>query len=176
MVIQSSGDIQVPSYGGADQIVPAISNVPDIQPGHQVVILSGPQYTIPSKISVGVSPVNCPGIVSGGCHECSSPAEVAPDNQTTNLQTLSVSDEQLKIDAINEYIQENDLDWLAGKTSVSNLTDEAFQQMLGAKPPEDGIMSIQSQPLPELSIESLPDNKCVGIRDSGGGMTDAIRF
>ena len=50
---------------------------------------------------------------------------------------LSPEAEQARIDGINRYIEENGYSWTAGPTSVSRLTDEEFQRLLGLRLPPD---------------------------------------
>ena len=55
----------------------------------------------------------------------------------TSLAGLSAEAEQAKIDRINQIIDENGYAWTAGRTSVSALTDEEFDRLLGLRLPPD---------------------------------------
>lgn len=50
---------------------------------------------------------------------------------------LSPEAEQARIDRINRHIEKEGYSWTAGRTSVSRLTDEEFQRLLGLRLPPD---------------------------------------
>jgi C1A family cysteine protease len=57
--------------------------------------------------------------------------------QATAWAGLSPLEEEARIDSINRYIEANGYGWTAGHTSVSGLTDEEFNRLLGLRLPPD---------------------------------------
>ncbi|PKL59828.1 MAG: hypothetical protein CVV33_05830, partial [Methanomicrobiales archaeon HGW-Methanomicrobiales-4] len=76
----------------------------------------------------------------------SEPARIAP------------GEEAKKIAEIQANISREDGDWVAGHTSVSNLTPEAFNRLLGAEPPVEMLAMNNSLMLPTLAVAALPSS------------------
>jgi C1A family cysteine protease len=57
--------------------------------------------------------------------------------QTCVFAELSPEAEQAKIDRLNQHIEDKGYSWTAGRTSVSRLTEEEFQRLLGLRLPPD---------------------------------------
>ena len=99
----------------------------------------------------------------GGTNE--SVTETAPAH-------ITESEETGKIALINANISKEGRDWVAGHTSVSNLTPEAFNRLLGANPPA-GVQETRSISLPNVSAQALPSS--FTWQSNGGDYTTPIR-
>lgn len=106
-----------------------------------------------------------------GCRNCSQ------DNITTKGITTedSISSEAVnaRVAETQEYIKLHHMNWTAGITSVSNLSPEAYQRLLGAVPQDVPGAVVQPDKSLMISIEGLPST--FDWRNNGGDWTTPIR-
>ncbi|MFH0968337.1 MAG: C1 family peptidase [Methanobacteriota archaeon] len=86
---------------------------------------------------------------------------------------IAQGEEAKKIAEIQANISREDRDWVAGHTSVSNLTSEAFNRLLGAEPPEEMFELNNTPALPTFPAASLPSS--FTWQSNGGDYTTPIR-
>ncbi|PWR70353.1 C1 family peptidase [Methanospirillum lacunae] len=95
------------------------------------------------------------------------------------MPRISQNEETEKIDAINKNITRERRDWVAGHTSVSNLTPKAFNQLLGFKLPAElnntfsSNLTVSTEAADDVSFSSLPSS--FTWRDNGGDYTTPVR-
>ncbi len=145
-----------------------VGSRPGIQPALAPTFTGG---SIPGASSGLLSPVRGPDTVSQRCSICGA----GIDNQSESLSGqvhIAADEESQKIAKIQANITLEGGDWIAGHTSVSNLTPEAFNKLLGAVPPV-GIQESAILPLPNISTQSLPAS--FTWQSNGGDYTTPIR-
>ncbi|WP_146199647.1 C1 family peptidase [Methanospirillum stamsii] len=125
-----------------------------------------PSRTDPVKTGISeINPVN-----TTNCETCVDSVRTEEELSTENLMSIDAVNQE--IEDINEYIDQHDMNWTAGITSVSYFSDEAYEQLLGAVPQEipGAVMQIASTP---VDIQSLPAS--FDWRNNGGDWTTPIR-
>ena len=152
----------------SSSISPGLHSAPVVPQGGYISPAPPPQASIYRVISPSSSAI----VTTNRCTECNESDNTADIQIAERSQYLSVNEEDAEISRINKYIKDNRLDWKAGKTSISNLTPESFQKMLGYKPPESVPPDKQS-PEPEMMIASLPDS--FSWRSNNGDWTTPVK-
>ncbi|HWQ65429.1 MAG TPA: C1 family peptidase [Methanospirillum sp.] len=158
--------MQAPLISGDDNAL--IGGRPIVQPLFTRIT---PSPSPPGASSGQLSLVQRPISGNRRCTTC----ETAGSNKSAgqpDLARISADEELRNIAYINANISREGGDWVAGHTSVSNLTPDAFDRLLGAVPPT-GVMTALSLPLPEISAEALPSS--FSWKSNGGDYTTPIR-
>jgi C1A family cysteine protease len=93
------------------------------------------------------------------------------------MPRISQDEETEKIAALNRNITREGRGWVAGHTSVSNLTPKAFNQLLGFELSSElnntSVSNVSIETVDEVSISSLPSS--FTWRDNGGDYTTPVR-
>lgn len=112
----------------------------------------------------------CSSVQGSACTSCTSNA--VPDRTS---RRISRADEDEKIKKANDYIKNHDLSWTAGKTSVSDLTPEAYSALLGLKhPPKGTVLPVAKfAPSGPVAKGALPAS--FDWRNNGGDWTTPIK-
>lgn len=111
----------------------------------------------PNSLSY-IGHVQAPVQVSGSCTSCSGENDTgsASDLIESGSDKISKSAELAKIDSINAIIKKNGLEWTAGETSVSRLTPEAYQRLLGYNASMMGHDPEHEKSAISPSVKSIP--------------------
>ena len=111
------------------------------------------------------------------CANCTNNSELY--SSWDKMPRISQNEETQKIDAININITREGRDWVAGHTSVSNLTPKAFNQLLGFQLPSElnntsfSTSNVSAEAADEVSISSLPSS--FTWQNNGGDYTTPVR-
>jgi C1A family cysteine protease len=142
---------------------------PEVQPAIGPSLPNGGAPGVSSGI---ISPVHEP---ISGVERCPACSTGDPNLSTTGPESTRItqSQEEEIIAQIQENISRENRDWIAGHTSVSNLTPEAFNRLLGAVPPAEISEISTTQSLPPLSATALPSS--FSWRSNGGDYTTPVR-
>lgn len=111
------------------------------------------------------------------CANCTNSSELY--TSWDKMPRISQNEETQKIDSINQNITREGRNWVAGHTSVSNLTPKAFNQLLGFQLPPDlnntsfSTSNVSTEAADEVSISSLPSS--FTWQNNGGDYTTPVR-
>ena len=144
-----------------------IGSLPAVQPALAPSFTGG---TSPGVSSGFFAPVREPVSFTQRCQTCGQDP-VNGSEPDFGLTRISIDAESQKIAEIQANISREGAEWIAGHTSVSNLTPDAFTRLLGAVP-TDAIETSVTVPLPSVSVQALPSP--LTWQSNGGDYTKGL--